>query len=83
MVEGDILFSIYPNPAKTAFTVEMGSLNKETTISMKDVLGQTIFSKPVVTLKTVIDLTNFAEGVYLVELSQGTSKTIRQVVVAK
>ena len=83
MVEGDISFSIYPNPAKTSFTVEMSQLNKETTISMKNVLGQTIFNKTVVTLKTIIDLTNFAEGVYLIELTQGDTKTIKQVVVAK
>ena len=83
VVGGDISFSIYPNPAKTSFTVEMAQLDKETTLCMKDVLGQTIFTKTVVTLKTVIDLANFSEGVYLVELSQGNSKTIRQVVVTK
>ena len=83
MVDGDVSFSVYPNPGKTAFTVEMAQLNKETTLTMKDVLGQTIFNKTVVSLKTIIDLTNFAEGVYLIELSQGDNKTIKQVVVAK
>ena len=83
VVQGNVTFSIYPNPAKTDFTVELGQLNKETTISMKDVLGQTIFNKSVVTLKTKIDLTNFAGGVYLIEITQGDTKTTKQVVVSK
>ena len=83
MLNSDASFSIYPNPAKTEFTVELGQLNKETTLTMKDVLGQTIFTKTVVTLKTKIDLTNFAGGVYLIELMQGDSKTTKQVVVSK
>ena len=83
MVRGNIAFSVYPNPSKTTFTVELSQLNRETTLTMKDVLGQTIFTKTAVTPKTIIDLANFAEGVYLIELKQGDTKAIKQVVVAR
>ena len=83
MVQGSIAFSIYPNPANTSLTVELAQMNKETTLSIKNVLGQTVLSNTIVSPKTKIDLANFAEGVYLVELSQGENKTTKQVVVTK
>ena len=83
MVQGDIPFSIYPNPANTAFTIELSDLKKETTLNIKNVLGQSVLSKVITTLKTRVDLTDFAGGVYLIELSQGDTKTTKQVVVSK
>ena len=82
-VQGDISFAIYPNPANTTFTVELSQLNKATTLSIKNVLGQTVLTQTIAALKTKIDLTDFAGGVYLVELSQGETKTVKQVIVSK
>jgi len=83
MVQGDIPFNIYPNPANTSFTIEVSQLNKETTLSIQNVLGQSVYTAVVTSLKTKVDLSGFAEGVYLVELSQGSTKTTKQVVIAK
>ena len=79
-VSSDISFTIYPNPAKTEVTVDATSLDKETTLILEDVLGQALVTKNITT-STTIDLGNFSDGVYFIELRQGPKRAIKKFVI--
>jgi hypothetical protein len=78
-----IPFSVYPNPAQSQITVQLGSLNAGTTLSIKNVLGEEFMTKTITSLQTVLTLTDFAGGVYFVEVKQGDKKTVKEIVVTK
>ena len=81
-VNSDISFTIYPNPAKTEVTIEANSLDKETTLILEDVLGQAVVTKNITT-STTIDLANFSDGVYFIELRQGTKRAMKKFVISR
>lgn len=60
---------IYPNPAKESVTLELNG--KSFDFVLYNNLGQLIFSKKDNQNTEVIDLNNFAKGVYLIEVSVG------------
>ncbi|MFN8322776.1 MAG: PKD domain-containing protein [Chitinophagales bacterium] len=80
-----IAFRVYPNPASSQLTVELISFNagEETTVSLKNILGQTLLHKNLYSVQTQLDISSFNNGVYLFEILQGNRKTIRQVVISK
>jgi hypothetical protein len=82
-VNSDLSFTIYPNPAKSEVTIDAGTLDKETTLVLEDILGQTLMSKEVTTTPVNIDLNNYANGVYFVELRQGNKRSVKKLVISK
>jgi hypothetical protein len=72
------LVTVYPNPSMGLFTIE---LNKETkaAIEIYDVLGKRVKFYEQTTLKSIVDLTGFPKGIYMINIvSEGklTSKKI-------
>ena len=74
-----VLFSIYPNPASKQLTVDNGQLtmrNKLSTVncqlSIYNVFGEKVYNQQLRTSnikhQTTIDVSNFSEGVYFVQL---------------
>ena len=82
MSEG-LVFSLYPNPAKTEITVEMNSQDKEVTLVVEDILGHALVTKTISSLQnqTKIDLSPFSEGVYIVELRLGDKRAVKKFVI--
>ena len=81
-VNPDLAFTIYPNPAKTEITIDAGSsIDKETTMALEDVLGQTLASKNINTSTTTLDLSGLSNGVYFIELRQGGKRAVRKFVI--
>jgi hypothetical protein len=78
-----IAFSVYPNPASGILTIALSQPMENTTFSIKNVLGQTVLSGNINATQTVIDLQRFINGVYFVEVKQGGSKTVKEVLVNK
>lgn len=69
---------IYPNPANKQITIELGNSGNNTELKIKDVTGKTVFSQQVVENKTVVPLTNFAKGVYFLEVNNRVVKFIKE-----
>ena len=80
-IGNDISFSIYPNPAKTEITIDAGSLDKETTLVLEDILGQSLLVKNISITPVKVELANYANGVYFIELRQGGKRAIRKFVI--
>ena len=82
-VANSLSFSLYPNPAATDLVVSIGRLNPETTLGIKNILGQQLFFQTLTAAKTHIDVSTFANGVYLIEVRQADKVAVRQLIVNK
>jgi len=62
-------FNITPNPAKTSFTINLPSYSETATVQVYDVLGKEIFKGKLNSLSTLVDVSQWNNGVYLVRVS--------------
>jgi hypothetical protein len=71
---------IYPNPAKNHITVNLNGIEETHTIlKIYDLSGKVVFEKRF-TSTTSLDVSNFAKGVYTLEVSN-SDKVVRSKVV--
>jgi Secretion system C-terminal sorting domain/FG-GAP-like repeat len=65
-------FSVYPNPAKESFTVELGATLYNQIVDLKisviDVSGRTIKTISPISTQTVIDVSQFSSGNYILKI---------------
>jgi PKD repeat protein len=80
-VDGSIGFSIYPNPARTEVLVDLQAVYDDVTISLRDMLGQTLISQPVTASQVTLDVTPYATGVYFIEIAQGARKSVKKLII--
>ena len=68
--EKSIDFSIYPNPAQTLINIEFeNASSKNYTLSIVNVLGQTVYSKQTSDSKLQISVDEFPSGIYSIQVS--------------
>jgi hypothetical protein len=72
--------NIYPNPSDGIINIDIENINNAT-IEIYDVNGSMIFSKALHSESEKIDISGFAEGIYLVKVKQDNSVIIEKVVV--
>ncbi|MBT6746937.1 MAG: T9SS type A sorting domain-containing protein [Flavobacteriales bacterium] len=77
------LMSIYPNPASGTFTVSIDNIEPNQMITLYNHLGGRINEFPVITERTAIDVSNLANGVYLVQVTQNNLVVGHQKVVLR
>ena len=66
---------VYPNPVKSILNIS-GIVNQR--IEIQNVLGETVFSKHVISNLETFDVSAFAKGVYFVRVGNETTKFIKQ-----
>jgi len=74
------VMKIYPNPVKNILTVETLQSAGNSTLTIFDVSGQELLTRPVVSAKTQLDLSGFAKGVYTVRLLNNNQVEVRKIV---
>jgi hypothetical protein len=70
---------IYPNPAKDQITIDFGNYTSISgyTITIKNLLGQTVYTSTANKQQTTVSLNSWTgRGTYLVELTDGSGKTV-------
>ena len=82
-INNGFAFTIYPNPASTEVTIAVGSVDKETTLMLEDVLGQTVYTKTLNATISTLQLASFSEGVYFIELRQDGKSAIKKLVISR
>jgi uncharacterized ubiquitin-like protein YukD len=50
---------------------------------LEDILGQALMAKEVTVTPVTIDISNYANGVYFVELRQGSKRSVKKLVINK
>lgn len=83
---GAINMLVYPNPNDGAFTLQLDvEKARDVTIAVYDVVGQRIFEeaagKVQGTWKRTLDLSHVAKGVYVLQVSSGSAKAFRKLVI--
>jgi hypothetical protein len=75
-------FALYPNPAKESFTIELQKY-KNYQLKVNNVLGQTVYEVKLTNSNTMVDVSEFGTGLYLVHLVDTSSNTeeIKKVVI--
>ena len=74
------IFNMYPNPTNGVFVIELNGKAKYD-VTINNVLGQVVYEASTVSVKTIIDLSNFDKGVYIVELKDGDTTYTEKVIV--
>jgi hypothetical protein len=61
---------VYPNPASTQLTIDAGSnWNEVTAIELYDLSGRKVWSERLNARTTLVNLSNFSEGIYILKLN--------------
>lgn len=77
-------FNIHPNPNNGIFNIEFNSDNKETRLTIVDMSGRKVYEETINNsnlTKKEINLSTFQKGVYLVNLSDGSRKTTKKIII--
>jgi hypothetical protein len=64
-------FKIYPNPARTEFTIELSSDNLYFHFSIFDLNGKEVMRDEINQLRTTFSTANLNEGIYFIRLVNG------------
>lgn len=78
-VEGMENVTVYPNPSNGVVNIS-NTANEVLTVSVKDITGKEVVSTSVFGNGSV-DLGNFGAGVYVFEISNGTARSAKRVIV--
>jgi hypothetical protein len=63
--------SLYPNPTEGTFTIELADFTSSVKIEILNTLGEVVYSNLLTSPKTMLDINEFADGIYLVGLTNG------------
>jgi len=73
---------LYPNPATSKLTIELNfSSSYKGDVTIFNINGQTLVQKSIVSRMTNVDLSNMQSGVYFVQVTNGSVKGIKKIVV--
>jgi sugar lactone lactonase YvrE len=67
-VNADKFISVYPNPTNGVFEIAINTIDANT-IRVMDINGKVILERKVLSTKETIDMTGFAKGVYVLNIS--------------
>ncbi|MEN8223791.1 MAG: C25 family cysteine peptidase [Bacteroidota bacterium] len=80
--------SVFPNPNNGSFTIQLSSEENESVkMQIRSIVGEVIFSEENLSVKgefiQIVDLSNYAEGIYLLVLENNNNVLTEKIVVQK
>jgi hypothetical protein len=75
------VFSVVPNPASGEITVSIDKLSEDLSIGIYNTLGQIIIQKNITDTKTKINLSEQANGIYFVRISEANKPVYYQKII--
>jgi subtilisin-like proprotein convertase family protein len=76
---------IYPNPTTGFVNIDLGNQNLESNSIVKlfDIQGRMILTKEMKTAIDNVNISNLSDGVYLITIENGSSRTTKKIVLAR
>ena len=75
---------LYPNPATDKLTVELSGVNMDAaTLKIYGITGVAVHISELTQLKTVVDLSNLDQGIYLISVETGDHTLLKRIQVLK
>ncbi|HET8810090.1 MAG TPA: T9SS type A sorting domain-containing protein [Flavobacteriaceae bacterium] len=71
-------FSIVPNPATSEIAIELPSQIENGRASIYNILGEMLYSQPLNSLNTTINIAAWSDGVYLIKIGNGNVSTTKR-----
>lgn len=75
------LMKVYPNPAKSNITIETSEFSDNSDIAIHNLIGQTLYNGKTTGLKTNIDISAMAQGMYIVEVKDQNKTCIKKLII--
>jgi hypothetical protein len=66
-------FVISPNPARSSLKLRIPSVKSDMSLTVYDVLGKKIYQGVITQLESLVDVSNWKSGIYLVKVTDGQS----------
>lgn len=64
-----LITALFPNPTSGILSLEVDQFNQEIRYELSDLAGRILITSPILATSTTIDLTSFASGEYLLNIS--------------
>ena len=77
--EGLRNFNIFPNPTNGTFTIELDKISNYD-VFVKNMLGQTVYTSKINTLRSNFDFSNYKKGVYTIELKDNDITYVEKII---
>jgi len=74
------LIKIYPNPANTNISVEVSQTDKNSILSIYNMIGIELIKQPIKENKTQIDISQLKSGIYFIKVTRGDIITTKKIV---
>ena len=74
-------FQIYPNPSKNQLYIELDKWSIYSQLTITDLNGKKILTQQLKERKTILDITSFLEGVYLISLQNEDFTTHQKLII--
>ena len=76
---------IYPNPTTGIVNIDLGNQNLESNsiVKLYDIQGRIISTKEMISTIDNINISNLSDGVYLITIENGSSKTTKKIVLTR
>jgi hypothetical protein len=72
-ISNQLVVQFYPNPASDNVTVLYNPENGKATVEIYDMTGKMIATETISKASTVVDMKNFAPGIYMIRITDGKS----------
>jgi len=73
-------FKIFPNPVTTEFKVDLPNSIESANIDVFDILGKQIYSMVITSFNSVVEVSNWDNGTYLVRVSSGEYSQTKRII---
>ncbi len=80
---GDMIFSIYPNPSSGIFNVNISNPSDNASVQVMDIAGRIVYNNDKVNGEIKIDLTSFADGNYMLALNLNGATHVKRITLKK
>ena len=71
---------VYPNPSKGIVTISLPQNLEVTTLTLVDIQGRQILKKETSNTSEILNIENFSDGVYILNIQSGSSKIAKKIV---